>query len=173
MDDFKNDISLAAQGDTDAFARLYSEIYKDLYRVALSNLRSSEDAQDAVSEAVLDAFDSVKKLKSKEAFMSWFFSILFVKIKRRQREYMNAPECVDDKDIRTETDFESIEIKTALGKLDEDDRFVITMSALGGYKSEEIAQMCGLQSGSVRSKLSRARVRLLELLGPDENSGLV
>ena len=45
---------LAVNGDTDAFSKLYGEIYKELYYYALANLQNAEDAADAVQDAVLD-----------------------------------------------------------------------------------------------------------------------
>ena len=63
MKDFKNDVSLARKGDTEAFARLYSIVYKEMYHTALYNLRNRHDAYDAVSETVIDAFASIGKLK--------------------------------------------------------------------------------------------------------------
>ena len=53
MNDFSTDVKLARAGDTEAFARLYSLVYKDLYHIALYSLRSSHDACDAVSDEVL------------------------------------------------------------------------------------------------------------------------
>ena len=63
-DDFKKDVSLAVRGDREAFSRLYALVYEDLYRTAFYSLRNEHDAADAVSETVLDAFSSIKKLRS-------------------------------------------------------------------------------------------------------------
>ena len=51
----------AKRGDVDAFAELYAGIYKDMYRFALYTLRNTSDAEDAVSDAVTDAFASIRK----------------------------------------------------------------------------------------------------------------
>ena len=72
-DFMKNDMKLvrrAKRGDVDAFAELYAGIYKDMYRFALYTLRNTSDAEDAVSDAVTDAFASIRKLRSEEAFKS-------------------------------------------------------------------------------------------------------
>ena len=54
-------IKKAKSGDVDAFAALYSEIYLDLYRFALYSLRSPADAEDAVSETVIDVLRNPSK----------------------------------------------------------------------------------------------------------------
>ena len=86
MEDFKQYVALAAKGDTEAFSRLYEMVYKDLYHIALYCLRNTHDACDAVSDTVIDAFSSIGKLKSPEAFRNWILKILYSKIKRKQKE---------------------------------------------------------------------------------------
>lgn len=61
----------ARQGDAKAFAELYRGIYQDLYRFALYTLKHSQDAEDAVGDAVMDAWKGIRKLKNEEAFRSW------------------------------------------------------------------------------------------------------
>ena len=88
-DFMKNDMKLvrrAKRGDVDAFAELYAGIYKDMYRFALYTLRNTSDAEDAVSDAVTDAFASIRKLRSEEAFKSWIFRILSNKCKDKDRK---------------------------------------------------------------------------------------
>lgn len=161
MIDFKNDAELARKGDTAAFSRLYSLVYKDMYYVALYNLRSPDDAADAVSEAVVDAFETIGKLKNTEAFKAWIMKILFSKIKRRQKEYMKKETDIEDESIyKTEFDFDSADLKDALDSLDEESRTILSLSVLGGYKSMEIAQISGLKASTVRSRLSRIKEQL-------------
>ncbi len=61
MNDFSADVKLAMKGSTEAFARLYALVYKDLYHVALYSLRNSHDACDAVSDTVLDAKETPRR----------------------------------------------------------------------------------------------------------------
>ena len=60
---------LAVNGDTDAFSKLYGEIYKELYYYALANLQNAEDAADAVQDAVLDGYMSISSLRKSEALV--------------------------------------------------------------------------------------------------------
>lgn len=171
MDSFKEDVRLARAGDTGAFARLYEKVYKDMYRTALAGLRGSQDAQDAVSEAVLDAFGSMKKLRDIEAFRIWIFRILSTKIKKKQREY-SMPQNVDvfehEEMVSAQTDIYSVEVNEALGKLSGEERLVISLCAVGGYTSEQIAGITGQKASTVRSRLSRARTKLCAELFPNE-----
>jgi RNA polymerase sigma-70 factor (ECF subfamily) len=161
MKDFKVDVSLARKGDTQAFAGLYSAVYKEMYHAALYNLRNQHDAYDVVSEAVIDAFSSIGKLKNEEAFKSWIMKILFSKIKQKQKSYYSDnTELNEDIMYNCEFDFECAELKEALENLDDESRAILSLSVLGGYKSEEIAKIYGLKASSVRSRLSRIKTEL-------------
>lgn len=165
MNDFSTDVQLAIDGDSEAFARLYSLVYKDLYHIALYSLRSSHDACDAVSETVLDAFCSIGRLRDEQAFRGWIMKILSAKIKQKQREYFNAgAELNEDTSPEYDFDYENIELKEAMERLDPQARLILSMAVLGGYTGEEIADVCGIKASSVRSRLSRIKKSLrLEL----------
>ena len=49
-------------------------------------------------------------------------------------------------------------------KLDEEDRLVLSLGVVSGYKSEEIAKMLGMSANTVRSKAARAKLKLKQLL---------
>ena len=164
MNDFPKDVKLARQGDSQAFARLYALVYKDMYHIALYSLRNSHDACDAVSDAVLDAFTSIGNLKDEKAFKSWIFHILSAKIKQRQAEYYKDTEELDENISVEDFNYENTELSQAIENLDPQSRLILSMSVLEGYTSEEISEVCNLKSGSVRSKLKRIKERLrLEL----------
>ena len=84
-------VRAAKQGDTQAFAELYRDIYQNLYRFALYMLGNPADADDVVSDAVMDAWMTIGKLRSEEAFDGWVFRILSNKCKRKRNEYLNKP----------------------------------------------------------------------------------
>ena len=65
-------VKKAKRGDTAAFAELYGTIYKRLYRFALYTLGNTQDAEDVVSAAVMEAFENIGKLRKEDAFIvSW------------------------------------------------------------------------------------------------------
>jgi len=162
--DFSYNVSMAMNGDTDAFAELYSLVYKDLYYIALCNLRNKADAEDAVSEAVLDAFLSIKKLRDEKAFSAWIKKILTVKIKKKQSENIKDKNTLtpitDDESLSTVAEFDEIEFIEQLDSLSENEKLVFSFSVICGYKSDEISKLTGLKSSTVRSHLARGREKL-------------
>ena len=165
MIDFSDCVEKARGGDTEAFAKLYATIYKELYYVALCNLKNSHDAADIVSDTVLDAFINISKLKDINAFKNWMMKILTTKIKRKQTEYIqtrnntiSTPQNYEQ--IDNENRYGEIEIIQQLNFLNENERLCFSLNAVCGYKSEEISLMTGIKSATVRSHLLRGREKL-------------
>ena len=82
-------VQQAKKGDSHAFARLYEIYYKDLYHFALYYTKDSITAEDAVSSAVLKAFEQLHKLRKNDAFKSWLFQITANECKKLLKQPRN------------------------------------------------------------------------------------
>ena len=170
--DFAQCVRKARDGDADAFAELYSLVYKELYRIALVNLKNQHDASDVVSDTVLEAYSSIRKLKDEKAFKAWIIKILTVKIKNKQKEYIKRRDYQQDLDDLDsveqekagEINYGGLEIMEEFRRLNEDERLVLSLSVVSGYTSEEIAKATGLSANTVRSKAARAKIKLRRML---------
>lgn len=165
-------VAASVKGDTDAFSKLYGEVYKQLYYYALANLRCAEDAADAVQDAVLDAFAEIAELKKASAFDSWLFKILSAKIKKKQKEYAERRYDISEPYssaalIKETADFERCEILDGFADLSENERLCITLSCIAGYKGKEISEITGINQSTVRSCISRGRTKLRAGLNMD------
>ena len=161
----------ARNGDCDAFAALYSQYDTDLYRFAFYMLGNSEDARDCVQDACLLAFTNISSLQKAEAFKSWLFKILSncCKAKLARASERGSPLPLDDfsgliPDENSAGFILSLELREAISALAEDERDVVLLSVVGGYKSHEISAITGLGASTVRSKLSRSLVKLRVIL---------
>ncbi len=156
-----NDIKLAQKGDTAAFARLYETVYKELYRTAYFSLRCNEhDAADAVSDTVMDAFESIRKLRKPENFRKWIFSILSTKIKKKQKTYYSSESEYIPTNAAEDFSYATVELRQILDAVPEKDRLILCLAVLGGYTGKEIGEICGMEPSTVRSRLSRLKADL-------------
>ena len=156
--------------DADVFTRLYCEVAKDLYRLALYFLKNKEDAEDIVSETVLDAYRQIESLRDDSLFRNWIVKILTNKCRMKLKYYAQSKEEVSDNvtelsDERTKreaynAEFNSLELKEMLMELENEERFIICLSVFEGYKGDEIARILGLNPATVRSKKQRALAKL-------------
>lgn len=146
--------------------------YRDsLYWVAYGILKNDADAQDAISEAVLQAYQSLHSLRSPEAFRSWMMTILMRICCRMAHGRPPAVELeeVADQLAGPETDVErSLTLRVAVQSLPLEYRAVVVLYYYEQMDVRTIARMLEVRPDTVKKRLSRARVRLRELLNPQE-----
>lgn len=159
----------AKYGDKQAFACLYSYYSRDLYRFAFYTLGHRQDAEDAVSEAVADAFSSIRKLREVSAFKGWIFAILAKKCRKKLAGYARDRRTLAEEptippalseDFDEDRINDALLLYRALSVLSSEERLILSLSIVNGYNSREIAQICGSNPGTVRSRLSRATAKL-------------
>lgn len=169
--DEKQLVLLSKRGDKEAFSKLYS-LYKDkLYRYAFYRLENREDAEDAVGDAVYSAFYQIGSLKKAEAFSAWIFRILYcscnniIKTRMKRRNMLDINDMKDKLTYDMQNEIDKTELQQALSILKDEEREIVLLSVVSGLKSNEIAKICDLTAGSVRSKLSRGLSKMREYLG--------
>lgn len=163
-------VLLAKNGDSASFCKLYKLYYKDMYRFAYYTLGNQQDAEDVISETVLDAFKGISNLKKPEKFKSWIFQILSTKCKRQIAVYVSNREHLKD---ATETEqliqedhpyAEHLDVSKAFSKLNETEKMIISLMIFAGYNSRETAKILGSQEGTIRSTKSRALTKMSQYL---------
>ena len=135
-----------------------------MYYFALHTLKNPQDAEDAVSETVTDAFAAVEKLRDNEKFRAWIFQILSNKCRRKLKEYTQKTVELPDDLPAGDTTEESLQVREALDRLEETDRQIICLNVVGGFKSHEIGEMMQMNHNTVRSWISRGLNKMKEFL---------
>lgn len=158
-------IHQAKLGNPQAFAKLYEEIYRDLYRFAWYLLKNSHDAEDLVSETVMDAWAGIRGLKKEESFRAWMFRILSNKCRKRLKEYLSRteelPEHLESEQRNREED---MDVKEAFSRLEEEERLILSLRIFGGYSSKEIGTCLNMNDATVRSRQKRALEKMQRYL---------
>ncbi|MBQ1327998.1 MAG: RNA polymerase sigma factor [Eubacterium sp.] len=169
-------VQRAKNKDTDAFAKLYEIIYKDLYRMALYTLGNSQDAENAVSDAVVDAFLGIEKLQDPKAFRTWMFRILTAKCARQISENVKSRNLIGDITVErvTETLISSNDeigqvldrsiVEMAFLALNDEEKQIVTMTVYGQMDSGEIAECLNMNRNTVRSIYHRALAKMKKKL---------
>ena len=169
-------IRRAKRGDVKAFSRLYAGIYTDLYKFALYTIRHRQDAEDAVSETVMTAWEKLNQLKKDESFRGWMFTILNNQCRRiqRERKKKSGTDRFGDEDqelekrLSSEPDYAGQhDVRAAFGILEEEERIIVAFSVFGGYQSDEIGRMTGYNPATVRSKKKRALEKMRKIIEPE------
>lgn len=142
------------------FIRLIQENKLGMYRLALSILHNETDAEDAVSETVLKAYEKLDKLKNIDKFKSWIMMIL-VNQSRTMLRKKNRIDLMEDMG-QLEMSFENQtgELWSVVAELEEDFRNVVILFYYEDMTTKEIAKTLRVAEGTVKSRLSRAREKL-------------
>ena len=172
----------AQRGEIAAFNMLVIRHQNAAYSLALRFLRTREAAEDVTQEAFVRAWRAIDTFRG-ERFRSWLLRIVANAARdelrrRKRRPQRSLDETWDDSDMASidpvEPDpgpqerAEQAELRgvleRALAELPEDWRMVVLLSDVHGMSYEEIADAVDAPLGTVKSRLSRARGRLRQLL---------
>lgn len=142
-----------------------------LYRLAFSWTQDPALSDDLTQEALIKALNNSTQLRDPEKLASWSFGILH----NCYRDYfrkLKELENVDDHTLidaqQPETDYEHYSIteavRDAVHRLPENQRQIITLVDLEGCSYNEVSQILGIPTGTVMSRLCRARKALAQKL---------
>lgn len=157
-------IRRAHQGDVKAFSELYTRIYVELYKFALYTLKHPQDAEDAVSEAVIAAYENIGSLKKEESFRSWIFRILSNQCRKRFRDAKPSEELEPDMAVEEKDYAGDHDVRQAFLLLSDEERMIVAFSVFGGYQSDEIGNILEQKPATVRSKKTRALEKMRRVL---------
>ena len=153
--------------------------FKDELVAEMGNLRafaislsgSASLADDLVQETLLRAWSKSDKFQPGTSLRAWLFTILrniyYSNYRKRGREVQDsdgayARRLIVSGDQESHLDLE--DFRKALTKLPAEQREVLTLVGASGLSYEEAAEICDVEIGTIKSRLSRARSKLVELL---------
>ena len=178
MNDDAHLIDETLGGKSAAFGRLVTKYQDRLYNTIVHVVGSTDDAQDVVQDAFVQAFLKLKTFQGNSAFFTWLYRIAFnVAISQRrkhkptasieQQREVSGHEPLDHATAPTER-IESQErvtqVRAALATLSDEHRTVLVLREIDGCCYETIAEILDLPVGTVRSRLHRARLELRDQL---------
>jgi len=156
-------------GDRYAFDELFHRHQRQLHRLARLTTRTPEDAEDALQDAMLSAHRGAGSFRHDAAVGSWLHRIVVNACLDRLRRAKAQPTVplddvypVADRTTQVET---AIVVQRALMRLPVEQRAAVVAVDMQGYSVADTAALLGVAEGTVKSRCSRARVRLAELLG--------
>ena len=134
----------------------------------------ADRADDLVQETMLKAWNSIDSFQEGTNLRAWLFTILrntyFSECRRRRRE---VPDQDGDYVARLSVPpaqqgrMDAQDLMRALGELTDDQREALILVGAEGFAYEEAAVICNCAVGTIKSRVNRARNRLVEILGID------
>jgi len=155
-------------GETECFSFLVKKYQCEAFGHAIAILGNSDDALDAVQEAFLDAFRTLKKFDISRRFYPWLYTILrnrcFKMLATRRKEVKAEYDKLEILSKPAEKKFvnEVALVEKALLEVSPEDREILTLKHLDGLSYEIIAERLDIPVGTVMSRLYYARRRFRE-----------
>jgi RNA polymerase sigma-70 factor (ECF subfamily) len=168
MDELTSLLLAARDGDRVALAAVIRRTQAEVWRVC-RHLVDAEDADDLAQEVYLRAWRSLPGFRGDASARTWLLTIArntcaeAVRRRRRRRllGFKTAPTSAEGV-LPDPTG--TLAVQSLLATLDVEQRAAFTLTQLLGLSYAETAEVCGCPVGTVRSRVARARGRLIELL---------
>lgn len=154
----------------EAFIAAVTEHRRAMFRAARALLDCDADAEDAVGDAVLRAWQSFGRLRDTRALKAWLIKIT-VNCAYAHRRRCARVTYVDDLSdaLGGAEDAHDSGLWDTVCRLPEEFRIVTVLYYYEDMTTAEIAKALGVRAGTVRSRLARARTRLRALLEEDDD----
>lgn len=185
---FENEIIRSVlRGNVNDFEKLVTAYEKNVYSLALRMVGDPEDAADMTQETFIKAYRSLSSFRGDSKFSSWLYRIasnVCLDFLRSRSRHPQVSLSSSDEDGRTAFELPDMSrnpeeqlmkklsmeaVRRGLEQLPEQQRQILVLRELGGLSYAELARILGLEEGTVKSRIFRARKRLCALLLRDGN----
>jgi RNA polymerase sigma-70 factor, ECF subfamily len=173
-------VAAAQNGNVEAYGRLVQATQTMAYAVALSVLRDSAAAQDAVQQAYLRAFRRLGDLQDPATFAGWLRRIVITTALNMRRSRRWTFLCLDDvPDVPVLDEAETrwseaqrLRLSNALLTLPPEERQLCDRRYHGGWSTARLAANAGVDDGAMRKRLQRIRDKLRKEMEVAEQRGI-
>ena len=176
-------VAAAKAGDISAFETLVGRYERKIFRLTQNITQNREDAEDAMQEAFLKAFEHLQAFEGNSRFYTWLVRIAvnqaLMKLRKRRPNVVSLDEEVDTGEDMVPREVEdwgpspaeryaqtelSEILSKVIGELDPPFRIVFQLRDIEELSTEETAEALGLSVPAVKSRLLRARLKLRQTL---------
>ena len=161
-----------------AFKAELIELLPSLRAFARSLAHNAAQADDLVQDTLVKALANVDRFEPGTNLRAWLFTILrnhyYSQLRKSKREIEDAEGRHAARiAVRPEQDgsVDLEDFKVAFAQLAPDHREVLSLVGASGCSYEEAAQICGCAVGTIKSRVNRARRKLSDLLGLEDEGG--
>jgi len=168
--------AVARRGDARAFRTLYERHTPAMYGLALRlSAGAGADAEDVVHDAWIRAVERLDSFEWRSALRSWLCGFVVHRWREIRRARGREAGVADPaaggspyepsaSDARLNATADRVDLERAVRRLADGYREVLVLHDIHGFNHEEIGALLGIEAGTSKSQLSRARHRLRQSL---------
>jgi RNA polymerase sigma-70 factor (ECF subfamily) len=171
-------LAQARRGQVEACERIFRAYQQPAYTVAFRICQCRDTAQEVTQEAFITAFRKLRQFRGDAPFWGWLRRVVvnhaISTLRRGPRgdvlQYQDYHAAADGEQEQIGL---AMDLAAALAVLDSADRAVVWLHDVEGYGHQEIAEWFGMTESFSKTRLSRARSRLRQLLGGAQEAASV
>ena len=180
LEEEKIAVERVKSGDSAAFETLVIVAQNDVYAVAFKMLGNAEDALDASQDAFIKAYTGISKFRGDAKFSVWMYRITYNicldKLRRTKRRpvlplereedepELQIPDSSPSPEERLISRETALLVQRGLDTLSPKLRSVLILREVSGLSYTEISAVTGINEGTVKSRINRARASLAEFM---------
>ncbi len=169
-------------GKRGAWQELYERYKTPLFRLCLRYAANRQEAEDWLQDAFIKAFADLAQYRAGGPLGAWLRKVSLNTVLqnlRKKKAFFTDTDITtlsdnrEAEDVHILADIDAKELIALMQKLPDGYRTVFNLYVVEGYTHDEIAQMLGIQTGTSKSQLSKAKVMLRGLLEPSSEGGVM
>ena len=151
-------VARAKNGEIAAFDALMNRHRAAILNLCFQILASRESAEDCAQEAFVRAFSSLNTFRGASGFKTWLYRIALNLALEKRRSFREVSSLEEAETLAVSSDGDlKMALESALLQLSEDHRVALVLREWHGLSYEEMARVCGVRVGTIRSRLNAAR----------------
>jgi len=169
-------VQACAGGNSKACETIYTRHYRKVYNLCLRMLGNPTEAEDLAQDAFMHLFRKLGSFRGESAFSTWLHRLTVNQVLMHLRKRKVRPEFItEDGELHSLAEVEGrhidplpvidhIALQEAIEQLPRGYREVFLLHDVEGYEHKEIGEILGIDSGTSKSQLHKARLKLRELI---------
>lgn len=178
------DVQLAANGDVEAFERIYRRHHSRVYTLCLRMVRNASQAEDLTQEVFIQLHRKLHTFRGDALLTTWLHRLTVNQVLMHFRKPIVKSEFTTDDEatlvpVASGTErpdrmavIDRIALMEAIGQLAPGYRLVLLLHDVEGYEHDEIAKMLGCAVGTSKSQLHKARLKVRQLLANRQSAAV-
>ncbi|EJW15325.1 RNA polymerase sigma factor [Paenibacillus alvei] len=154
-------------GDKQAYRVILQHYERQMYTYCYYILKNHAETEDAVQEIFIRAYENLYQYNRRVSFSAWLYKVAYhhlINLKKKKIRWLNLIKQVEKQNEHFEIAFSQHEtiVSQLLTYLTAEERHILLLKAVEQYTFEEISEIMGLKSATVRKKYERLRAKLMD-----------
>ncbi|WP_422656921.1 RNA polymerase sigma factor [Paenibacillus sp. EC2-1] len=152
-------------GDKQKYKIIILQFERQMYTYCYYILKNHTETEDAVQEIFIRAYENIHQYSRQVSFSAWLYKMAYhhlINMKKKQSRWLKLVEHVQEQQPTLQISQSEPVVYELLNYLTAEERHILLLKAVEQYTFDEISEIMGLKSATIRKKYERLRRKLME-----------